>query len=50
VRQDIAQTTVSGTGSERHAGQGDTDALSSYLAAMTIVVGLIIAWVSLCVV
>jgi len=30
------------------AGDTDTGAVSSYLAAMAVVVGLIIAWVSLC--
>ena len=50
MRQEIASTTAGRTGSGLHESHADMDNLSSYLAAMAIVVGLIIAWVSLCVV
>jgi len=48
VRQEITQHQAVGSSSGGHESHADQAELSSYVSAMAIVVGLIIAWVCLC--
>lgn len=48
VRQEIAQQTIDSSNPVPQGSRIHSDELSSYLAAMALVVGLIIAWVCLC--
>ncbi|HET8997273.1 MAG TPA: hypothetical protein VFN42_11450 [Acetobacteraceae bacterium] len=48
VRQEIAQQTAGNANPVPRESRTHSDELSSYLAVMALVVGLIIAWVCLC--